>query len=92
MGLLSSFPSQGEAEGVGYSGIATTVDVAAVETWVVAFALLFGTGLRRGLLTGDTSVVSGEYFLAGPLLLSDLFGVTFSPIPDRMFLEKLRKN
>ncbi len=74
---------------MGYSGIAMTVD--AVAAWAVNLAPFFGIAFRRGFLTGVTSVVSGAYFLAGPLLLGDLFGVTSSPMPDRMFLENLGK-
>jgi len=37
------------------------------------------------------SVVSGAYFLAGPLLFGDLFGGTSSPMFVRMFLENLEK-
>ncbi len=81
-------------EGVGNSGMATTVDAVAigiVEIWAVALAPFLGTAFLRGFLVGVTSVVSGAYLLAGPLLFGDLFGVASSPMFVSMFLENLGK-
>jgi hypothetical protein len=74
---------------VGNSDAATTVDV--VAAWVLILAPFFAIVLQRGFFTGVTSVVSGAYFLAGPLLFGYLFGVSSVLRPDRMFLEKLRQ-
>ncbi len=73
---------------MGNSDAVTTVD--AEVAWVLV-APFFAIALRQGFFTGVTSVVSGVYFLAGPLLFGDLFGVSSTFRPDRMFLEKLRQ-
>jgi hypothetical protein len=67
--------------------VAGAIVVTVAEVWVVAIAFLFGTAVRRAFLTGDTSVVSGAYFLVGPLLLGDLFGDTPSSIVVKMPLK-----
>ena len=74
---------------MGNSDVVVTVD--AVVAWVLILVPFFAIALRRGFFTGVTSVVSGAYFLAGPLLFGDLFGVSSIFRPDRMFLEKLRQ-
>ncbi len=74
---------------MGNSDAVTTVD--AIAVWVLTLAPFFAIVLRRGFFTGVTSVVSGAYFLAGPLLFGDLFRVSSTFRPDRMFLEKLRQ-
>ncbi len=71
---------------MGNSDVVMTVDT--VAAWVLA--PFFAIVLRRGFFTGVTSVVSGAYFLAGPLLFGDLFGVFSIFRPDRMFLEKIK--
>jgi hypothetical protein len=71
-----------------------TVDVVAtgiVVVWAVALAPFLGTAFLRGFLVGVTSVVSGVYLLAGPLLFGDLLGVASSPMFVSMFLKKLGK-
>ncbi len=75
---------------MGNSDAVTTVD--AVAAWVLILAPFFAIVIRRGFFTGVTSVISGAYFLARPLLFGDLFGVSSIFRPDRMFLEKLRQN
>jgi hypothetical protein len=62
---------------------------AVVIVWVFTVAPFFAIALRRGFFTGVTSVVSGAYFLVGPLLFGDLFGVSSTFRQDRILLEKL---
>jgi hypothetical protein len=71
--------------------IVDVVTVGIVVVWAVALAPFRGTAFLRGFLVGVTSVVSGAYFLVGPLLFGDLYGVTFSPMFFKMFLENLGK-